>query len=300
VDPASPGPNSAPSTGPRATPTASPARPWLTWLPSGAGSVTAVDLPAPWIGGTATTDGVTIYAPPGYKTSDNRRYPVLYEAPKPFSDWETAVHISTVLDSLIDGGDIPPMFVVFVADIGGPYPDTECANSVDGRQWMDTFIGETVVSYVDAHYRTIATPAGRAITGFSQGGYCAAIVALRHPTVFGTSIPISGYFQAGKGDAGSALPFGGDAAALDAASPSTVAAKLPADVRARLYFIVVASPTQPVYGEDSANFERLLADQGYPFVAVQAKVPHGWVQVRQEFPGALQTWAARLVATGAL
>ena len=55
-----------------------------------------------------------------------------------------------------------------------------------------------------------------------------------------------------------------------------------------------------VGGEDWADFERLLADEGYPFVAVQAKVPHGWVQVRQEFPGALQTWAARLVATSAL
>ena len=303
-DPATPGPGSSgsPGVGPIVAPTPGPTgpqnRPWLAWLPSGAGSVSMVDLPAPWTGGTATTDGVAIYTPPGYASSGGRRYPVLYEAPKQFHDWDTAVHITTVLDSLIDTGAIPAMIVVFVSDVGGPYPDTECANSLDGRQRMDTFIAQTVVAYVDANFRTLATPAARAITGFSQGGYCAAILALHHPSVFGTSIPISAYFQAGQGDATSGLPFGGSTAALNAASPSVVATQLAAAVRANLYFIVVASPTQPIYGAQSADFERLLTSAGYPFVAIQARVPHGWVQVREEFPGALDAWAARLVGTG--
>jgi hypothetical protein len=278
---------------PAATGTA--ARPWLAWLPTGAGGAVTVQLPAPWTGGTATTDGVTIYTPPGYDAAGARRYPVLYEAPKQFHDWDTAAHISTVLDGLIDTGAIPPMIVVFVADIGGPYPDTECANSVDGRQWMDTFIARTVVSYVDGHFRTIADPSARAIVGFSQGGYCAAILALHHPDVFGTSIPMSGYFEAGQGDPTSGLPFGGRPAAMAAASPSVVAPQLPPSARTNLYFIVVASPTQPFYGAQSADFVKLLAREGYPYVAVSARAPHGWVQVREQFPGAVEAWAARLV-----
>ena len=246
-------------------------RPWLAWIPSGNGNATVVDLPAPWKGGTATTDNVTIYTPPGYDSSPLRSYPVLYEAPKQFHDWYVAAHVTTILDSLIDTGAIPPMIVVFVADIGGPYPDTECANSVDGKQWMDTFISKTVVSYVDSHFRTIATPDARATIGFSQGGYCAAILALHHPDVFGTSIPISGYFEAGQGDPTSALPFGGQAAAIAAASPLVVATQLPPAARAGLFFILVAPTTQSIYGIQATNFQDLLAKEGYQYMFLQSQ-----------------------------
>lgn len=280
------------------TPSDSSSRPWLAWTPSGAGNAISVDMPAPWRGGTATTDNVTIYTPPGYEKSPTRDYPVLYEAPKQFHDWYVAAHVTTILDSLIDTGAIPPVIVVFVADIGGPYPDTECANSVDGKEWMDTFISRTVVSYVDSHFRTIATPRARAIIGFSQGGYCAAILALHHPSVFGTSIPISGYFQAGQGDPTSALPFGKQAAALAAASPSVVATQLPAAIRSSLFFIVVAPTTRSAYGVQATDFRALLAKEGYPLVFQQSQTPHSWVQVRDQLPGALEAWAARLVQTG--
>jgi enterochelin esterase-like enzyme len=151
---------------------------------------------------------------------------------------------------------------------------------------------------VDSHYLTIARAGARAFTGFSQGGYCAAILPLRHPTVFGTSIPISGYFRAGEGDASSKLPFGGNAEALAAASPMVVATELPAAERATLFFIVVAEPSQPFFGPQATGFEHLLAAEGYPYVALDAKVSHGWTQVRQEFPTALEAWAAHLVAAG--
>jgi len=190
------------------------------------------------------------------------------------------------------------MIVVFVDSFGGPYPDTECANSVDGQEWMDTYISGTVISYVDSHNSTIAQANARATIGMSQGGYCAAILALRHPAVFGTSIPISGYYRAGAGGANSRLPFGGNAAALAAASPMVVAAELPAAERSSLFFIVIAEPSQPFYGAQASDFEKLLATEGFPYVALNANVPHGWTQVRQEFPVALEAWAAHLVSAG--
>ena len=188
--------------------------------------------------------------------------------------------------------------VVFVNDFRAPIIDTECADSVDNVQQMDTFISQTVVAHVDSHYLTIARAAARAVTGFSEGGYCAAILALRHPTVFGTSIPFSGYFWAGGGNDTSKLPFGGNASLLVAASPMVVATQLPAAERAKLFFIVVADPGQPNYGFQATEFEHLLAIEGYPYVALDAELPHGWDQVRHEFPIALETWAGRLVATG--
>jgi enterochelin esterase-like enzyme len=297
----SPTPQQTGTTGTSPTPQPTPSanqQPWLAWLPSGKGSVTIVQLPAPWKGGSATTDEIDVYTPPGYDPHGNRRYPVLYEAPTSFSFWDSATNVRVVLDTLIDKGAIPPVIAVFVGVTGAPFPTTECANSVDGREWIDTYISQTVVSYVDSHYLTIARADARAITGFSQGGYCAAILALRHPAVFGTSIPISGYFQAGAGGANSRLPFGGNASALAAASPMNVATELPAAERATLFFIVVAQPSQPFYGAQASGFEQLLATEGYPYVALNAKVPHGWVQVRQEFPAALEAWSAHLVSAG--
>jgi hypothetical protein len=136
--------------------------------------------------------------------------------------------------------------------------------------------------------------------GFSQGGYCAAILALHHPSVFGTAIPISGFFRAGEGNRTAGIVFGGNAALIKADSPIYVAPQLPPAERANHYFIVVASPTQPFYGPESTGFVRLITGLGYPCTVLTSKVPHGWVQVRQQEPAILETWAARLVATGVL
>jgi hypothetical protein len=271
-------------------------RPWLAWRPSGSGSLTGERIPVPWKSASPATTELDIYTPPGYATSPDRHYPVLYAVPFDYSLWDSSLNIRVVLDTLIDSGDIPPMVVAFVSAAHAPLPDTECANSVDGNQWLETYISQTVVSFVDSHYRTTARPAWRALAGFSEGGYCAAILPLRHPDVFGTSISLSGYFWAGDGAENSKIPFGGDASLMGDASPMIAATKLSAAQRSALFFIVVAQPSQPLYGVEAVEFEHLLAFEGYPYLAVDAVVPHGWDQVRQQLPTVLEAWAAHLAA----
>jgi hypothetical protein len=113
--------------------TLSSKRPWLSWRPSGSGSVTAAQLPAPWANG-ATTPDVNVYTPPGYQANGSRHYPVLYEAPTGFAFWDSATNVKIALDTLIDRGVVPPMIVVFVGSGAGPYPDSECADSYDGKE----------------------------------------------------------------------------------------------------------------------------------------------------------------------
>lgn len=290
---------SSPRPGSAANQADSGSRPWLAWLPSGPGGLSVHTFAAPWKGGRSQTLQVTVYTPPGYATS-GRRYPVLYEVPTPFHTWDGGTSSTVALDSLVDAGSIPPVIVVYVDSSDGPFADTECANSYDGRQWYDTFAATTIVRWVDASFRTIATPASRAVTGLSQGGYCAAILALRHPDVFGTAIAFSGYFQAGVVGPASAAPFGDRPAALAAASPTIVAAELPAAQRSILDFILVADPSQPLYGTGTAAFARLLAADGYSHLVLAAAVPHGWQQVRLEFPAAMEAWAERLARLRAL
>ena len=199
-----------------AGPVATPGGPraWLASRPSGSGHVVAYHLPAPWASGSATQVEVAVYTPPGYDSNVSLKYPTLYEVPWDFATWEKGADLTGALDTLIDSGALPPTIVVSVDAGRGPYPDSECANSYDGREWYDRFVAQTVVPWVDSHYRTIAAPAGRAIMGMSQGGYCGAILALHHPDLFGTSISFSGYFHAGVAGPTSALPFGANQQAL--------------------------------------------------------------------------------------
>lgn len=302
-------PSAAPTPAGTAPPAASPSviatptplmvigpRPWLAWRPSGPGHVITASLAAPWVGGGPAT--ITIYLPPGYDGGGSRRYPVLYEAPMPFSLWDRSTNAKVALDRMIDQGTIPPSIMVFIESSGGPYPDSECADSFDGREWFDRFVGVTVPAYVDVHFRTIPTPAARTVLGMSQGGYCAAILALHHPDVFGAEISFSGYFQAGAVGVNSGRPFGGDQALLAADSPSVVAPGLPAGERGALYFVLIAEPSQSFYGPQATAFAQTITQAGYPHTLVAAALPHGWSQVRAEFPIAAQLIAQWEVAQG--
>jgi hypothetical protein len=272
-------------------------RPWLAWLPSGKGHIAVFDLPAPWKGGSPTAQ-VTVYTPPGYDPKGSRRYPAIYEAPWGMDSWERGANLSGELDALAVSGAMPPTIVVSISAGGGPYPDSECANSTDGREWYDRFVAQTVVPWVDSHYRTLATPAARAVMGMSQGGYCAPILALHHPDLFGAALAFSGYFHAGLAGPNSARPFGNNPLALRGASPDVVVAQLAPAARKRLYFVVVAQPGQPLYGTQADAFNRLLSIDGYPHLSIAASQPHGWAQVREEFSNVMGAWATWLVGSG--
>jgi enterochelin esterase-like enzyme len=163
---------------------------------------------------------------------------------------------------------------------------------------MDRFLGVTVPTYIDKHYRTIAKAAARTTIGMSEGGYCAAILALRHPDVFGAAIPFSGYFTAGAVSASSKLPFGNNPSLIARDSPIVVAPELSSAVRANLYFVLVAQTGQVFYGTQAASFEQVLTDAGYPHDLIEASEPHGWPQVRDALGRALSLVAERQAQAG--
>jgi enterochelin esterase-like enzyme len=72
--------------------------------------------------------------------------------------------------------------------------DPEYLNWGAGRNW-ETYIARELPSYIDAHFSTIHSRAGRAIIGLSAGGYGATIVGLHHPGTFSVIESWSGYFH---------------------------------------------------------------------------------------------------------
>ncbi len=278
-------------------------RPWLAWTPQGQGSVVTVHLPGPWVDGATTPATLYVYRPAGYAAS-SRRYPVVYEVPWGLDGgWSKAAHVTSALDSLISGGAIPPSIVVFVSQSGGPYANSECVNSTDGREWYERYVTETVIATVDQQYRTIATPAARALMGFSDGGFCAAMLVLRHPDVFSSSISFSGYYQAAIRSSQTSQawrPFAGDTAAIAAHSPVLLAGQVPPAVRPSLFLILSADPTQSFFGPQYQACAKALHAAGISVELLPSSVAHAWTQVNDKLPTALQILAERWNALGVL
>jgi enterochelin esterase-like enzyme len=276
------------------------ARPWSSSRLSGHGQMMSVSLPAPGTGGFLTRIAIDIYLPPGYRTG-SARFPVIYEAPYAAGTWRGGMRLPSVLDALITDGSIPPTIVVFADQFGGPYPDSQCADSVDGREWFDRFVATDLVHWVDAHLRTIATPAARATFGFSAGGYCSAALLAHHPDVFGSAIVFSGYFVAGihSGTTPDAWrPFGNNPAIVDAVSPMTVIPRIPAALSARLFYVMEADPTQGFYGPQMAKFAAVLQSAGVPLAIFPTPLGHSWAGARRIVPTMLELVAGRMVNLG--
>ena len=131
-----------------------------------------------------------VYTPAGYDTEVDRRYPVLYlqhGAGEDESEWTHSGRAAVILDNLIAEGKAVPMIVVMNNDfVYRPGDDRS------GRLYLaptgienfgEMFIGEAIPD-IDAHYRTLADPAHRAMAGLSLGGMITNQVGLANSSLF--------------------------------------------------------------------------------------------------------------------
>jgi S-formylglutathione hydrolase FrmB len=135
---------------------------------------------------------VRILLPSDYATS-TARYPVLYlfhgtsgGAP----DWTTRGDAEATTAGR-------PLIVVMpdagFDDDGGSWFTNwvDTATKLGPSEW-ETFHIDQLIPWVDANLRTIASRAGRAIAGLSQGGFGAMSYAARHPDMFAVAASFSG------------------------------------------------------------------------------------------------------------
>jgi enterochelin esterase-like enzyme len=275
------------------------AAPWSSSVPSGKARTYEATMPAFWTGGGF--NAIDVYLPPGYNSSPSRHYPVVYEMPYNRNVWEKGMEVTSVLDSLITSGQLPPMIVVFVWGESPPYRDTECSDSKDGKEWFEKYIVGTVVPWVDQSLRTIKAAAARTTMGTSKGGYCAASVATHHPELFGSSISFSGYFTAGLVSSqtqGADLVFGRDPVYENSQSPILRLATIPKADRARMFFVDVADSSADIYGAQLNEFSAELTRTGTPQAFVPTPLGHGWAACKALLPAVLRLVVAHQVQLG--
>ncbi|MEO7100124.1 MAG: alpha/beta hydrolase-fold protein [Luteolibacter sp.] len=126
-----------------------------------------------------------VYTPPGYEQDTARRYPVLYlfhGTGDTEATWTEFGRAHLILDNLIAAGKAVPMILV-MPDGHADLQEEEGDHKANFIKFEADVLG-SVVPLADSSYRTIPTPAGRAINGLSMGGMQSLEIGINHPDLF--------------------------------------------------------------------------------------------------------------------
>ena len=191
---------------------------------TGKGRVVQLALPGASSG--ITREGY-VYLPPQYfePVYRNTSFPVvelLHGDPGNPAGWIYALHVPHVMDAGIDGGQIGPMVVVMPATFDGPHGQ-DCVDAPQGQR-DDTYLSVDVPADVLHDFRVLPQGPHWAIGGLSDGGFCAANLALRHPGDYGAVASMDGFYSAYSDLAVMNKVFGAGSVAIDQNDPSTLVA----------------------------------------------------------------------------
>lgn len=129
-----------------------------------------------------------VLLPRDYSTDTDRRFPVLYLLhgfDGDYSDWCKNT-------KLIDYA-APYEEIIVMPDGGNGWYINSYS---DPKLQWENYIIDDLVSYVDSHFRTIASRHGRAIAGLSMGGYGSLFLGLKHHDMFAAVASLSGVVAA--------------------------------------------------------------------------------------------------------
>jgi S-formylglutathione hydrolase FrmB len=142
-----------------------------------------------------------VYLPPQYFQSAYRNYkfPVIeliHGQPGTPEDWIDVAGITATLDQLMNAGLARPVVLVMPDADGGQRVSLQCLNVHNGPQDL-TYLAQDVPADIMAMLGNRIEPPGLAwgIAGYSEGGYCAANMALHFRGSYGFAGVLSGYFS---------------------------------------------------------------------------------------------------------
>jgi enterochelin esterase-like enzyme len=144
------------------------------------------------------TRTVLIYLPPQYFRPGyaHRRFPaieLITGFPGQPQDWINVVDITQTYLTLLNDRVVRPAVLVMPNANGGPRVSLQCLNVRRGPQDA-TFLAQDVPSALSHSLRVVPSGAAWGIAGYSEGGFCAANLALVYPARYGYSGVMSGYF----------------------------------------------------------------------------------------------------------
>jgi enterochelin esterase-like enzyme len=148
------------------------------------------------------TYDVTLWLPASYLQHPDRFYPVILGftgfpgSPDTYSE---SVDYGQKIEDAVAAGKMREAIMVIPDVFPGTY-DSECVDgtkSHDGAETprVETYVTRDLVPWVENNLRVINSPGAWSTEGYSAGGWCAAMLPLRHPDLFGSGMIQSGYFS---------------------------------------------------------------------------------------------------------
>jgi len=142
--------------------------------------------------------GLVVYTPPGYETSGQTRYPVMYLLHGSGDDehgWTDVGLTHRILDNLIADDKAVPMLVVM--------PDGHAIErgAGDNTKALEGDLLGDIMPLVEKNYRVKTGPENRAIVGLSMGGAQSFAIGMAHLDTFSYVCP----FSMGGGNANAAI-----------------------------------------------------------------------------------------------
>jgi enterochelin esterase family protein len=132
------------------------------------------------------TRGLYIYTPPGYETSQNSKYPVLYllhGMGDTEDTWTEVGRANVIVDNLLAKNKTGPLVIVM------PYGHTPKTppdmRSIGNYGAFEKDLIEDVIPYVQSRYRVSTETEHRAIAGLSMGGGQSLTIGLGNLELFG-------------------------------------------------------------------------------------------------------------------
>lgn len=173
-----------------------------------------------------------IFLPPQYFQSRyaKLRFPVmelLHGGPGTPSDYTRVLKVSEVYLDLLNAQQAKPAVLVMPDTNGGRDIALQCLDTANGPK-DETYLATDVPAVLTARLRLLPPGPAWGIAGYSEGGFCAANLGLRHPKSYGLAGVMSGYFEPlpfsrlpRRAD-----PFAGDRGLRSANAPSIVLRRL--------------------------------------------------------------------------
>ena len=136
--------------------------------------------------GDAVDRDALVFLPPSYDKQKSRRYPVVY-ALHGYSigaeQWSKEIHVPQTIEGAFAQG--AQEVIVVLPDSKTIHNGSMYSSSVTTGDF-ENYVARDVVTYIDAHYRTLPNRLSRGLVGHSMGGYGATRIGMKHSAVFGS------------------------------------------------------------------------------------------------------------------
>jgi enterochelin esterase-like enzyme len=240
---------------------------------------------------------VYVYLPPQYFQPGYQayRFPVIeliHGQPGKPQDWISVVGVTHAFDQLLEEKRAQPAVLVMPDANGATNISLQCLNQVGGPQDL-TYLAVDLPAQITRIVRVLPPGLAWGVAGYSEGGFCAANMALRYPHSYGFAGVLSGYFTPYDNQLAEPTrmvsPFGGNSGWREENTPLVEVGKLPAGAVIPRFWLGAGTGDK----QDVANAERFWQDlrprQGNVPLTLTPGSGHTMTTWRAEVPSML-TW----------